>query len=121
MRTEHKSLKLERMNGILIAAMLQSRQAWLPLLGEPVAFKTLLQQSGYPQKLIAHCQEENKQFIQDLPRDNSTQILIGPEGDFTVEEIKLALQNNYLPVTLGQTRLRTETAGVVAASLLVNR
>jgi 16S rRNA (uracil1498-N3)-methyltransferase len=109
------------MNGILIAAMLQSQQVWLPVLHEPVAFKKFIKQSPFQQKLIAHCGNEQKQFIKDLPVLNDTQILIGPEGDFSPEEIKLALDNHYLPVSLGETRLRAETAGVVAASLLANR
>lgn len=120
-RTEHSRFRHERMNGILIAAMLQSQQAWLPVLHEPVPFKNCIQSSVYQQKLIAHCAEEKKQFFKDLPVLNDTQILIGPEGDFTSEEIKLALENNYLPVSLGEKRLRAETAGVVAASLLANR
>ena len=120
-RTEHTRFRQERMNGILIAAMLQSQQAWLPVLHEPVPFKNCIQSSAYQQKLIAHCEDEKKQFIRDLALSNDTQIFIGPEGDFTIEEIKLALDNHYLPVSLGETRLRAETAGVVAASLLANR
>ena len=120
-RTEHIRFRHERMNGILIAAMLQSQQVWLPVLHEPVMFKNYIPHAVYQQKLIAHCEEEKKHFIKDMPIANETQVLIGPEGDFTPEEIQLALNNQYLPVTLGETRLRTETAGVVAAALLVNR
>lgn len=120
-RTEHHRFRHDRMNGILIAAMLQSQQAWLPVLHEPVAFTKFIVQSAWPQKLIAHCEDEQKQFIKDLPSSAETQILIGPEGDFNAEEIKLALDNQYLPVSLGETRLRAETAGVVAGTLLVNR
>lgn len=120
-RTEHSRFRHERMNGILIAAMLQSQQVWLPQLHEPVEFRKFIKQSPFQQKLIAHCGDEQKEFIKNLPLANDTQILIGPEGDFTAEEIILALDNHYLPVSLGDTRLRAETAGVVAASLLVNR
>lgn len=120
-RTEHTRFRYDRMNGILIAAMLQSQQVWLPVLHEPIPFKNIVQRSAYSQKLIAHCEAEKKQFINNLPNSPEIQILIGPEGDFTPEEIKLALHNHYLPVTLGQTRLRAETAGVVAVSLLVNK
>ena len=120
-RTEHTRFRHDRMNGILIAAMLQSQQAWLPVLHEPVAFDVFVKQSVYQQKLIAHCEEDKKQFIKDLDMSNETQILIGPEGDFSPEEIKLALDNKFLPVSLGETRLRTETAGIVAATLLANR
>lgn len=120
-RTEHSRFRHERMNGILIAAMLQSQQAWLPVLHEPMPFKNSILSSVYHQKLIAHCEKDQKQFIKDLPLSNNIQILIGPEGDFTPEEIKLALDNAYLPISLGELRLRSETAGVVAAALLANR
>ena len=119
-RTEHHRFRHDRMNAILIAAMLQSQQAWLPVLQEPVSYTDLIKKSTYSQKLIAHCEEEKKQFIKDLPLSADTQILIGPEGDFSPEEIKLALDNHFLPVSLGETRLRAETAGVVAATLLAN-
>lgn len=120
-RTEHHRFRHDRMNAILIAAMLQSQQAWLPVLHEPVAYADLIKKSTHAQKLIAHCEKEKKQFIKELPALTDTQILIGPEGDFSLEEIKLALNNHYLPVSLGETRLRAETAGVVAATLLANR
>ena len=120
-RTEHTRFRQERMLGILIAAMLQSHQAWLPVLHEPVAFKNCVAQSTYQQKLVAHCEEDKKQFIKDLPISPETQILIGPEGDFSPDEIQLALDKQFIPVSLGKTRLRTETAGVVASSLLVYR
>lgn len=120
-RTEHHRFRHDRMNAILIAAMLQSQQAWLPVLQEPLAYADLIKKSTHTQKLIAHCEKEKKQFIKDLPASTDTQILIGPEGDFSLEEIKLALDNHYLPVSLGETRLRAETAGVVAATLLANR
>jgi 16S rRNA (uracil1498-N3)-methyltransferase len=120
-RTEHARFRQDRLNGILIAAMLQSQQAWLPILHEPVAVKTCVLQSSYQQKLIAHCEEDKKQFIKDLPITNEVQILIGPEGDFSPEEIIFAIDNGYLPITLGETRLRSETAGMVATALLINR
>lgn len=120
-RTEHHRFRHDRLNGILIAAMLQSQQAWLPLLHEPVSFTDHITRSGWQQKLVAHCEESSKQLIKDLPVLPETEILIGPEGDFTPEEIKMALDHGYEPVSLGDTRLRAETAGVVASALLVNR
>lgn len=120
-RTEHTRFRADRMNGILIAAMLQSQQAWLPILHGPMAFADCVKQSVWPQKLVAHCEEDAKQLIKDLALSPETQILIGPEGDFTPEEIQLALDHQYQPVSLGDTRLRAETAGVVASALLVNR
>lgn len=120
-RTEHTRFRQERMHGILVAAMLQSQQAWLPLLNEPLPFHTYIGRSIYDQKLIAHCGNEIKQYIHDLPVPDNTELLIGPEGDFTADEIQLAVDNHYQPVSLGDTRLRAETAGIVAAALLANR
>ena len=119
-RTERQHFRLDRMNNILIAAMLQSRQTWLPILHEPIAFENIFTANNYQTKLIAHCLEDEKASIKQLTLANNIQILIGPEGDFTETEIQLAVQNNYLPVSLGNTRLRTETAGITAAVLLLN-
>ncbi|MFY7964865.1 MAG: RsmE family RNA methyltransferase [Chitinophagaceae bacterium] len=119
-RTERQHFRFDRMNNILIAAMLQSQQTYLPVLKEPVLFNEIFKSADYQTKLVAHCEEDKKQAIKDIAVNGKTQILIGPEGDFTPEEIALALQNNYQPVTLGNTRLRAETAGVVAAVLLAN-
>ncbi|NCI48842.1 16S rRNA (uracil(1498)-N(3))-methyltransferase [Sediminibacterium roseum] len=119
--TEHTRFRHDRMNGILIAAMLQSQQAWLPVLHEPIAFNVCVKNATHQQKLIAHCEDEQKNFIRDLPASNDVQVLIGPEGDFSHEEIRLALDAGFIPVSLGNTRLRAETAGVVAATLVVQR
>jgi len=118
-RTEKEKFRFDRMQNILISAMLQSQQSWLPVLHEPTPFDKAIQFSS-EQKFIAHCEESNKQslFSQQLNNSTSQLILIGPEGDFTHEEIELAVKNNFIPVSLGNTRLRTETAGMVAATLL---
>ena len=122
-RTEKQKFRHDRMKGICISAMLQSQQTWLPVLHEPVQFSKMpMDRYSDYKKLIAHCIEGSKQSISDLQIDKSAnwQICIGPEGDFTKEEIEFALKNNFIPVTLGETRLRTETAGIVAATLLKN-
>ena len=123
-RTEKQNFKTERLQSILISAMLQSQQCWLPEMREPVSYKKLLE--GFAthqelQKFIAHCEDENNKIALQpklLNHSTSKLILIGPEGDFTKEEIDFALQQNYTPVSLGNTRLRTETAGIVAAVIL---
>ncbi len=120
-RTEHTRFRMDRMNGILIAAMLQSQQYWLPKLHEPVSFGEIISRPAMAQQLIAYCGEGDKNFIRQLPAASEIRMLIGPEGDFTPDEIELALQNSYIPVSLGETRLRTETAGIVAAALLINK
>lgn len=125
-RTEKQHFRRDRMKSILTSSMLQSQQSWLPQLHEPVKYNEYLKyvkESTDVQKFIAHCEEENfKEQLANSILTNSTArlILIGPEGDFTKEEIAEAIQNNFLPVSLGNTRLRTETAGVVAATLLCN-
>lgn len=119
-RTERQHFRFDRMNAVLVAAMLQSQQTWLPVLHSPSAFEGVVPESVYEQKLIAHCEEDKKMAIKNLQITNDVQILIGPEGDFSPNEIELALHKNYLSVTLGNTRLRTETAGVVAATFLTN-
>jgi len=118
-RTERQHFRFDRMNNILIAAMLQSRQTWLPSLHEPVPLDHIIQSSKHQQKLIAHCEEEKKSSIKELKLSKEILVLIGPEGDFTPGEIQSALQNNFQPVNLGNTRLRTETAGMVASTLLI--
>lgn len=127
-RTEKEKFRYERMKGILTSAMLQSQQCWLPLLHEPVKFENaIMKQFENGKKFIAHCDTGNKQSISQLACrqagfPNSTfqnsLILIGPEGDFTKEEIELALQHHFIAVSLGDTRLRSETAGIVAATIL---
>ena len=120
-RTEKEKFRHDRMNGICISAMLQSQQCWLPLLHEPVIFDNLaMKQFDNGVKFIAHCENQEKRSLSDWQIDKLSNclIVIGPEGDFTPKEIKLALSNNFNPVSLGETRLRTETAGIVAATLL---
>ncbi len=119
-RTEKHHFRLDRMKNILVSAMLQSQQVWLPQLDEPRKLNDIINQSSQQQKFIAHCIEEEKASLNKLIDRNAVSqiILIGPEGDFSKSEIELALQHNFLPVTLGETRLRTETAGIVAGTIL---
>lgn len=119
-RTEKEKFRYDRMKGILVSAMLQSQQAWLPVLHQPTNFGTVLKNAEEEKKFIAHCLPEKRLSLTNQLINQSTDslILIGPEGDFTPNEIHLALQNNFTPVALGNTRLRTETAGIVAATIL---
>lgn len=113
-RSEKIFLKKERFEKILVSAMLQSQQTFLPTLNEPIKFEDFLY-TNEEVKLIAHCIENEKLEMKDeLQKAKATIILIGPEGDFTEEEIQLALSNNFKPVSLGNKRLRTETAGLYA-------
>lgn len=118
-RTEKEKFRMDRMQNILVSAMLQSQQCWLPVLHEPDRFDDLvMREFGNAEKFIAHCANGDKYQLINQPINQPTCILIGPEGDFTSQEIELALQNGFKPVSLGETRLRTETAGVVAVALL---
>lgn len=117
-RTERQHFRYDRMRGIVVAAMLQSRQTRLPVLHQPTAFDKVLLHQPQAQKLIAHCEDAPKQTILQTVPGNEVIILIGPEGDFTPAEISSALAQGYAAVTLGNTRLRTETAGIAAATLL---
>ena len=117
-RTEKEKFRYDRMNAICISAMLQSQQVWLPQLKEPQPFNQVLKQTAAAAKYIAHCEDGPKNPLSEQPSADTSVILIGPEGDFTPGEIEEAIQQGFIPVSLGNTRLRTETAGVVAAVLL---
>lgn len=117
-RTEKNKLRRDRLQNIMISAMLQSRQSYCPVLKEEIKIEELLTNAAYDQKFIATLERDNADLKSLLIANDSKIILIGPEGDFTPEEIESFLKVNFLPVSLGNTRLRTETAGVVAAVLL---
>ena len=119
-RTERQHFRADRMQNILVSAMLQSKQYWLPVLQDPVPFHQVVDGANQRQKLIAHCMEEEKRNLSDaLDSTTASQIiLIGPEGDFTHDEKTLAMNKHFLPVSLGNNRLRAETAGVVAAVIM---
>ena len=121
-RTDKQKFRIDRMQQILVSAMLQSQQCWVPKLYEPILFPEVIAQSTHEQKFIAHCIDDEKRNLVDLINESlsSQIILIGPAGDFTVAEVHLAIQHHFDAVSLGITRLRTETAGVAAAVLLTN-
>jgi 16S rRNA (uracil1498-N3)-methyltransferase len=122
-RTERQKFRHDRFLGICKSAMLQSMQCWLPNLHEPQHFKTVIASAIHAQKFIAHCApEEKKELKEEIDSTAISRIiLIGPEGDFTSTEISFATQNGFVPVALGPTRLRTETAGVYAATVLQSK
>lgn len=113
--SERKMVKTERFEKIIQSAMKQSLHCFLPKLNKPVAFKDFISHTFSGQKFIAHCEETDKTSLKSqLQTHQDCIILIGPEGDFSVKEIEIALQHNFIPVTLGETRLRTETAALAA-------
>ncbi|MGM5471379.1 16S rRNA (uracil(1498)-N(3))-methyltransferase [Flavobacteriaceae bacterium LMO-SS05] len=113
--SERKTIKVDRFEKILQSAMKQSLHCYLPKLNEAIPFKDFIKQSFNGQLFIAHCEEtDRKSLKQELKANTNLTILIGPEGDFSVKEIEMAIHNTFIPVTLGDTRLRTETAAIVA-------
>lgn len=115
--SERTKIKPERYEKILQSAMKQSLKAYLPKLNKAVSFSEFiaLQSQNSAQKYIAHCAEGEKNSLKAVikPKDDVL-VLIGPEGDFASSEIELALQHHFVPVSLGESRLRTETAAIVA-------
>ncbi|UPT70393.1 MAG: 16S rRNA (uracil(1498)-N(3))-methyltransferase [Flavobacterium sp. JAD_PAG50586_2] len=118
--SERKVIKTDRFQKILESAMKQSLHYYLPKLNEPISFKDFIKQKQSGQLFIAHCEETDKKSLKnELKANQNVTLLIGPEGDFSVKEIQLAIDNNFIPVSLGATRLRTETAAIVACHSVV--
>ncbi|MFI5140433.1 MAG: 16S rRNA (uracil(1498)-N(3))-methyltransferase [Sphingobacteriales bacterium] len=114
-RSERKDVKVERLNKIITSAIKQSVKAYHPVLNEPVSYQQFMKKPFEGQKFIAHCEKSDKVTIQgELVKQGRYLIMIGPEGDFTPAEIDEALQNGFKPITLGESRLRTETAALEA-------
>lgn len=116
-RTEKQHFRMDRAKTILISALQQSQQAWLTEITAVTSFESFLQQTFPGKSFIAHCEPSEKQALTGAGLDAAI-ILIGPEGDFTPSEIDAAIKKGFIPVTLGETRLRTETAGIAAAVML---
>lgn len=114
--SERKELKTERIRKIAISAMKQSLKATLPAIEEMVDIKSYIKEEFDGQKFIAHCIKDapRKLLSKEISPHQKVRILIGPEGDFSEEEIALAIDNGYVPVSLGEQRLRTETAALAA-------
>ncbi len=119
-RSERKVVNNDRFDKIILAAMKQSNELFLPKLNPAIPFKEFIKLQNNGIKLIAHCEETDKKTLKSIlkPNENVT-MLIGPEGDFSEKEITLALENNFIPVSLGNTRLRTETAAIIACHSVV--
>ena len=113
--SERKEIKNARIEKILVSAMKQSQKAYLPLLDDMSTFRSFVKQDFKGDKYIAHCYDGEKQLLKDVyPKGNPALILIGPEGDFSEEEVALAVDCGFRPISLGNSRLRTETAALVA-------
>lgn len=120
--SERRNVKLERLDKIVVAAVKQSRKAWKPLLNDLQPFESFVNRPRKGAKYIAHCYAEidKKDLYGELLQlngDEEVTILIGPEGDFSIDEVRLAMSKGYVPVSLGQSRLRTETAALAATMI----
>lgn len=122
--SERKVVKLNRFERVIQSALKQSLHAKFPVLNEPISFFDFISEEREGQKFIAHCEEDGEKILlsKNVKKNSSLTILIGPEGDFSTEEIDSAKKNNWIPVSLGKSRLRTETAAIVAChtAALVN-
>lgn len=119
-RSERKVINKDRFDKIVLSALKQCNELYLPKLNDAITFKEFISKQQKGLKLIAHCEETNKKTLKSVLKANEDiTLLIGPEGDFSTKEINTALESNYIPVSLGNTRLRTETAAVVACHSVV--
>ena len=114
--SERKIIKADRLEKIIVSAAKQSVKAYFPKLNPLCTFDELMKKHLTGQKFIAHCYEEDKKLLKsEIQKSSDMMILIGPEGDFSKEEVQKAISAGFIPVSLGNSRLRTETAGVVAS------
>ena len=123
--SERKVIRKDRIDKIVVSAMKQSRKPWRPVVNEIVSFKKFLAEDFSGKRYIAHCYDEieRKNFFDILStekfdKDEEITVLIGPEGDFSIDEVKQAVSNGYVSVSLGESRLRTETAGLAAVMMM---
>jgi 16S rRNA (uracil1498-N3)-methyltransferase len=113
--SERKEVKTERLEKVVVSAMKQSLKAWLPKINPGISFTKFIASQEIQNKYIAHCVPTEKSELSDhFKKEQSYLVLIGPEGDFSETEINNALENGFLPITLGNSRLRTETAALQA-------
>ncbi|MGE0560850.1 MAG: 16S rRNA (uracil(1498)-N(3))-methyltransferase [Flavobacteriales bacterium] len=119
-RSERKIVKIDRLEKTAVSAMKQSLKATLPKINETVSFNDFIKNNTLTQnRFIAHCLDNNEKHLSKICIKNEpVLVMIGPEGDFSKEEIEFALKNNFKPISLGKSRLRTETAGIVACHTL---
>jgi len=118
-RSERKTVKQERIQKVVQAAMKQSLQAFLPKVNNAMTYDQFIEKQHSGLLFIAHCDEgERADLKRRVAADTDITILIGPEGDFSGKEIKMAYEKGFVPVSLGQNRLRTETAGIVACTVV---
>jgi len=120
--SERKAMRTARLDKIVVSAMKQSRKPWKPVVNPMIPFKDFVSRPHAGRKYIAHCYEEieRKDLFCELSandEDSDVVIMVGPEGDFSIDEVRMAMDHGFQPVTLGTSRLRTETAGLAAVMM----
>ncbi len=120
--SERKQIRTDRVEKIVVSAMKQSRKPWKPTVNDLQPFKTYIETPREGRKFICHCYDEVERKdlyreLQAMPADEAVTVLVGPEGDFAIDEVRLAMANGYESVSLGNARLRTKTAGLVAVTI----
>ena len=120
--SERRNIRTDRVDKIVVAATKQSRKPWKPQVNDMQNFAGFIGKPRAGHKYIAHCYNEIERhdflnLVQTLPPDEAITVLIGPEGDFSIDEVKLALAHGYESVSLGNSRLRTETAGLMSVAM----
>lgn len=120
--SERHVIRIDRIERIVVSAIKQSRKAFMPVVNELTPFKDFVTSCDANYKFIAHCHNESLRIdlfdkLQSLPDEASVCVLVGPEGDFSFDEVELAIDNGFEPITLGNSRLRTETAGLMAVTM----
>ena len=121
--SERKTMRTVRLDKIVISAVKQSHKAWKPIVNQMVSFKEFIAQPRKGRKFICHCYEEFEkvdlmtELQKPFDEDADVTVLVGPEGDFSVDEVKLAIANGYESASLGTSRLRTETAGLMSVAM----
>ena len=124
--SERRILKTVRLEKSVVSAMKQSHKAWKPVVNEMIPYRRFLEEPQKGHKFIAHCYDEipradffdELRAIYKLSEPQDVTVLVGPEGDFSIDEVRLAIEAGYQPVHLGESRLRTETAGLTAVMMM---
>lgn len=120
--SERHNIRIDRIEKIVLAAMKQSHKAWLPQINPLTSFSDFIDLHRTGQRFIAHCYNEIEKIdlfdtLQNIPASEDITILIGPEGDFSIDEVRMAMETGYKSISLGKSRLRTETAGLSAVMM----
>lgn len=120
--SERRTIRTDRLDKIVVSATKQSRKPWKPVLNDLTTFRTFVEQPRPGRKFIAHCYNEIERAdlydeLRTMDIDDEVTVMVGPEGDFSIDEVRLAMAHGFESVTLGSSRLRTETAGLMAVTM----